>query len=105
MAGPLQHLLEVEARARAQVDDANRQRQRMIDEALAAAHDARERFDAGRATLRAPFLDEAHARAQQVIAELERKYAERRRTLRELAAQHEPEAVAAAFGLLLDPAA
>lgn len=105
MEGQLQRLLEVEARARALIDDASQQRQRMIDEALAAARDAEARFESGRAALRAPFLDEAQARAQQATAELARKYAERQRTLRELAARHEAEAVDAALAMLLDPAA
>lgn len=103
MEGQLQRLLEVEARARALIDDASRQRQRIIDEALAAARDAEARFESSRATLRAPFVDEAQARAQQAAAELARKYSERQRTLRELAARHEAEAVDAALALLLEP--
>lgn len=103
MEGQLQRLLEAEARARALIDDASRQRRRMIDAALAAARDAEARFESSRAALRAPFLDDAQARAQQAAAELARKYAERQRTLRELAARHEAEAVDAALALLLDP--
>jgi len=100
---PLQRLLEAEARARALIDDASQQRQRMIEEALAAARDAEARFEAGRAALRAPYLNEAEARAEQAVAGLARKYAERQRTLRELASRHEAEAVDAALALLLDP--
>jgi vacuolar-type H+-ATPase subunit H len=101
----LQRLLEVEARAQALIDDASQQRQRMIEEALAAVREAEARFEAGRAALRAPFLNEAHGRAEQVVAELARKYAERQRTLRELASRHETEAVDAALALLLHPTA
>lgn len=103
MDAPLQRLLDAEARAQARVDEASRQRQRLIDEALAAARDAEARFEAGRSALRAPFLDEAHGRAEQAVAELARKYAERQRSLRELAAHHEAEAVDAALARLLDP--
>ncbi len=53
----------------------------------------------------APFIDEAQARAEQAIGELTRKYGERQRMLRELAARHEREAAGAALALLLDPAA
>jgi hypothetical protein len=53
--------------------------------------------------LRVPFLNEAHGRAEQAVAELTRKYGERQRTLRELASRHETEAVGAALSLLLDP--
>ena len=99
----LQRLLDAEARAQALIDAATLARQRMIDDALASAHDAEARFEAGRAELRAPFLNEAKAQAEQAVAELSRKYGERQRSLREMAARHESEAVEAALALLLDP--
>ncbi len=99
----LQRLLEAERRAQATIDDANRERQRIVDAALAAARDAEARFEAGRADLRAPFLNEARGRAEQTVAELARKYGERQRAMRELASRHEAEAVEAALALLLDP--
>ena len=105
MDAQLQRLLEAEARAQGIIDDASRQRQRLIDEALAAAREAEVRFEAGRGDLRAPFLHEANGRADQMVAELARKYGERQRALRELASRHESEAVDAALTLLLDPAA
>lgn len=101
----LQRLLEVEARARALIDDTSRQRQRMIEEALAVAREAEARFEAGRAALRAPYVNEAQGRAEQAVAELAHKYAERQRTLRQLASRHEADAVDAALALLLDPSA
>lgn len=103
MDDQLQRLLEAEARAQGIIDDASGQRQRLIDEALAGAREAEARFEAGRSELRAPFLHEAQGRAEQAVAELVRKYGERQRTLRELAARHEAEAVDAALTLLLDP--
>jgi hypothetical protein len=103
MDDQLQRLLDAEARAQAVIDAASGERQRMMDEALAAVRDAEARFDAGRAALRAPYLDEAQGRAHQAVAELTRKYGERQRMLRELAARHESEAVDAALALLLDP--
>jgi vacuolar-type H+-ATPase subunit H len=99
----LQRLLEAEARAQAIIDGANRERQRIIDDALAASRDAETKFDAGRGELRAPYVKEAHGRAEQAVAELTRKYGERQRTLRDLASRHEAEAVEAALALLLDP--
>lgn len=103
MDDQLQRLLEAEARAQAVIDAASRERQRMIEEALAAVRDAEARFESGRAELRAPYLDEAQGRAEQAVAELSRKYGERQRTLRDLASRHEAEAVDAALTLLLDP--
>ena len=103
MDDQLQRLLEAETRAQAVIDGASHERQRMIDDALAAVRDAETRFEAGQIALRAPFLNEAQARADQAVAELTRKYGERQRMLRELASRHEPEAVDAALTLLLDP--
>lgn len=105
MDDQLQRLLEAEARAQGIIDDASRRRQRLIDEALAAAREAEVRFEAGRSELRTPFLHEAQGRAEQAVAELARKYGERQRMLRELASRHETEAVDAALTLLLDPTA
>ncbi|HEY0663486.1 MAG TPA: hypothetical protein VGD18_02640 [Thiobacillaceae bacterium] len=103
MDDELQRLLDAEVRAQAVIDAASRARQGMIDAALAASRDAEARFEAGRSELRAPFLHEAQMRAEQAVAELARKYAERQRTLRDLASRHEAEAVDAALSLLLDP--
>lgn len=105
MEDPLQRLLEAEARAQAVIDDASQARKRLIEDALATARDAEARFEAGKAELRAPFLKEAQAHAEQAIAELTRKHEERQRTLRDLASRHESAAVEAALVLLLDPSA
>lgn len=103
MDDQLQRLLETEARAQAVIDAASRERQNMIEAALAAVRDAEARFEASRDELRAPFLNEAQGRADQAVAELTRKYGERQRNLRDLASRHESEAVSAALTLLLDP--
>jgi vacuolar-type H+-ATPase subunit H len=103
MDDPLKRLLEAEARAQSLIDAASVERQRLLDEALATAREAEVRFEAGRADLRAPFIKEAHGRADQAAAELARKYEERQRNLRDMAARHEQEAVDAALNLLLDP--
>ncbi len=103
MDDQLQRLLETEARAQAVIDAASRERQSMIEAALAAVREAEARFEASRDELRAPFLNEAQGRADQAVAELTRKYGERQRNLRDLASRHESEAVSAALTLLLDP--
>ncbi|MBK6742877.1 MAG: ATPase [Hydrogenophilales bacterium] len=103
MEDPLKRLLEAEARAQGIIDAASADRQRILDEALAAARDAEARFETGRADLRAPFLKEARGRAEQSVAELSRKYEERQRSLRDMATRHEQEAVDAALAFLLDP--
>lgn len=103
MDDPLKRLLEAEARAQGIIDAASMERQRLLDDALAAAREAEVRFEAGRAELRAPFLKEANSRADQAVAELARKYEERQRNLRDMSSRHEQEAVDAALNLLLDP--
>lgn len=103
MDDALKRLLDAEARAREIIEAAGQERQRMVDEALASAREAEARFEAGRADLRAPFMNEAASRAEQAVAELVRKYEERQRSLRDMASRHEQEAVDAALNLLLDP--
>ncbi len=103
MADHLKRLLEAEARAQSLIDAANAERERMLDETLATAREVEARFAAGRTALRAPYLKDAQSRAEQAVAELTRKYEERQRNLREMAARHEQEAVNAALNLLLDP--
>jgi vacuolar-type H+-ATPase subunit H len=99
----LKRLLEAEARAQSLIDAASAERERMLDEALAGARAVEERFAAGLGALREPYLKDAQSRADQAVAELTRKYEERQRNLREMAARHEQEAVDAALNLLLDP--
>lgn len=103
MEDALKRLLDAEAKAEAIIENATRERDRLINEALESARDTEARFEAGSADLRAPYLKEAEARAEQAVSELTRKYEERQRSLRDLASRHEDEAVAAAMTLLLDP--
>jgi len=85
MEDQLKRLLEAEARAQAIIEAAGHERQRLLDETLASAHEAEARFEKNRAELRAPFIKEAHGRAEQAVAELTRKYEERQRNLRDMA--------------------
>lgn len=103
MEDALKRLLEAEARASAIIENATRERDRLINEALDSAREAEARFEANRADLRWPYIKEAEARSEQAVGELTRKYEERQRSLRDLATRHEDDAVAAAMGLLLDP--
>lgn len=103
MEDALKRLLEAEAKAEAIIENAARERDRLINEALDNAREAEARFETNRADLRWPYLKEAEARSEQAAAELTRKYEERQRSLRDLANRHEDEATAAALALLLDP--
>jgi V/A-type H+-transporting ATPase subunit G/H len=99
----IDRLLDAEAQAEAIVDEATRRKEVLINEAQEKAHLGEQQFETNRDHLRAPYLKEAEARANDHVAELHRKYLERQHMLRDLAAQHEPEAVAAAVALILDP--
>ena len=103
MEDALKRLLDAEGRASAIIEEANEERERLIAKALDDARVAEARFDSGCTDLRAPFIKEAQARADQAVTELTRKYEERQKGLRDLATRHEEEAVSAALGLLLDP--
>jgi V/A-type H+/Na+-transporting ATPase subunit G/H len=103
MEDVISRLLEAEVKAEAIVSEANRQRDVLINEAREKAQMMEKQFETNRDQLRAPYLKEAESRAAEAIAELTRKYLERQRNLRDLATQHEQEAVAAAVALLLDP--
>jgi len=104
MSSDLQRLLDAEARAEAIVAAADQERQRIIDQTLAEVAAAEARFEASLAQIRAPFIEEAEARAEQGVAELKRKYEERQHALRELAERHEAEAIEAGLAMLIDPA-
>lgn len=104
MEDHLKRLLAAEAKAQSIIEAAGAERQAILDEALAGAREAELRFEASRTELRAPFLKDAHSRAEHAVAELGRKCEERQRNLREMASRHEQEAVDAALNLLLDPA-
>jgi hypothetical protein len=73
-------LLEAEARAQDIIDAASMPTASVFwMRRWPSAREAEARFESGRADLRAPFLKEAHGRADQAIAELSRKYDERQR--------------------------
>ena len=103
MEDELQRLLDTELQAEALVREAELKREKMIREALAEARSAEEQFEARLPELRASFMEKADERAQHAVAELARRYEERRGHLRALAQEREQEAIQAAMALLLDP--
>ncbi len=97
----LKRLLNAELQGEAKVDDASRERARMVQQALEEARAAEAGFETGLADLKQPYLKQAEARAEQAGAELARQYAERQRDLRRQAQEHEAAAREAALALLL----
>ncbi|MGF1643096.1 MAG: hypothetical protein ACFCUJ_05585 [Thiotrichales bacterium] len=100
----LKRLLDAELKAEALINDANRHREQLIDQTLSQAREAEARLEATLPELRAPFIRDAEARAEQAIAALRLKYDERQRDLRGLATQHAEDALKSAVALLLDHA-
>jgi V/A-type H+-transporting ATPase subunit G/H len=103
MEDVISRLLDAELKAEAIVGEANSRREALINDARGKAQLMEQQFETNRDQLRAPFLKEAEGRAREALAELNRKYLDRQRNLRELAARHEQEATAAALALILDP--
>lgn len=100
----LQRLLDAEMRAEKLAKDAEQERERIIQAAMADAKAEDQRFTARIPDLHLGFIDKAAERADQTIAELKRRYDERHVQLRNEAEQREDEALEAAFALLVDPA-
>ena len=103
MEDDLQRLLDTELQAEALVREAELKREKMIRQALEDARSAEQQFEARLPELRASFMEKAEERALQAVAELARRYEERRAQLRSQAKSREDDAVKAAVELLLDP--
>ena len=100
----LKRLLDAEMRAESIAQEAEQERERIIQAAIADARAEDQRFTARVPDLHRGFIHKAEERAEQTIAELKRRYDERHVQLRDLAEQREQEALVAAFELLLDSA-
>jgi V/A-type H+-transporting ATPase subunit G/H len=105
MDDTLQRLLDAEVRAEKIAQQADVERERMIQGALMEARTEEERFEARIPDLHASFVEKAESRAEQTVAELKRRYDERHAQLRSLADEREDDALDAAFALLIDPEA
>lgn len=103
MDDTLQRLLDAELRAEKIAQQAEVERERIIQGALREARMEQERFEARIPELHNAFLDKANARAEQAIAELKRRYDERHAQLRGLAEERSEDALEAAFAFLSDP--
>jgi vacuolar-type H+-ATPase subunit H len=103
MEKTLQRLLDAEMKAEQIYQQAVEAKERVIQDALREARAEEERFEARLPELHGSFLEKAHQRAGQTIAELKRRYDERHAQLRKYAESREEEALDAAFAVLIDP--
>jgi len=97
----LKRLLDAEQRAQALVAKAIEERDRMIDQAVQDVKTADERFKARIPELREGFQRKAEERAEQAIAEIRRRHAERRTTLDKETERRREQAAARALEMLL----
>ena len=103
MDSTLKHLLEVELKAEALVEDAMEQREQIMERSLEEVHMAEARFDARIPEIRQSFMDKAEQRAEQTIAETKRRYDERSQQLESMAKESEKAAMQAALEIILNP--
>ena len=101
MDDTLKQLLATEGAATELVKKAERDGERLVQTALQEARSQEERFENRKPELHAGFLEKSDQRAQQTIAEMERRFQERLAQLREAADQNEDRALDAAFRALL----
>lgn len=102
MGDSLKDLLQAEQEAEAIVAEGEQERDRIVQKALDDAREMELQFQARLPELQRSFLDKAEQRAAQTIAEMKLRYDERNKKLRELAIQHEDEALRHAVDLILE---
>ncbi len=96
----LKRLLDAEAKAELVIAQADAERQAIIEQARHDVRDAELQHAERVAGIHASFLAQAEQRAQQTIAELKRRHAERSAMLQAVAQQNKEQALAAAVALL-----
>ena len=101
MDDTLKRLLAAESAASELVDNAQKEAEHLMQTALQEARHQEERFDARVPELHASFLEKSDQRAEQTVAEMERRFQERISQLRVDADKHEQAALDAAFRELL----
>ena len=101
MDDALKRLLTAENTASELVEKAQQDSERLIQSALHDAQQQEERFQARVPELHAAFLEKTDQRANQTVAEMERRFEERLVQLRDAAEAREDIALEAAFRELL----
>jgi V/A-type H+-transporting ATPase subunit G/H len=97
----LKQLLAAETAATELVEKADRDSERLIQTAIQEARHQEERFDDRKPEIHSAFLEKADQRANQTVAEMDRRFQERLTQLREAADDNEDRALEAAFRALL----
>lgn len=98
----LKRLLEVEIKAEKLVADAQVQREAMVHQALLDTQQAEQQLKSQLPELRANLLQKAETRASQSIAELQKRYAEKKAQLQQSAKENHDKALDAALQLFMN---
>lgn len=101
MENTLKRLLTVEMEAEQLVAQAQTEREQIIQQALQSAHQAEQAFQAKIPELQANWVTKAEVRADQTIAELNKRYEEKQQHLRHLAEENQANALTAALNLFM----
>ena len=96
----LKKLLLIETEAENQVNQAQQQRDKLIEESLQQTRNNEQILQQKLPEIQQNLLKKAETRAEQTISELERRYEEKKQKLRELAEENKHKALAAAMQLL-----
>ena len=102
MGDSLKELLEAEAQAEAIVAEGEQERDAIVQKALDDAREMEQQFRDRLPELHQSFNEKAQKRAEQTIAEIKLRYDDRNKVLRELAGEHEQEALDRAVELTLE---
>jgi len=102
MDDSLKDLLEAESEAEEIVSDGETERDVIVQKALDDAHAMEQQFKNRLPEMYKSFSDKAVERAVQTIAELKLRYDERNQELREMAQEHQQEALSYAIDLILE---
>jgi len=101
MENTLKRLLAVETEAEQLVTNANAEREQILQQTLQEIHQAEHQFQTNLPQIQARWLAKAEERAHHTIAELTKRYEERKSRLRTLAEENQPKALQAAVHLLI----
>jgi vacuolar-type H+-ATPase subunit H len=97
----LKYLLAAESAASELIENAQKDGESQVQKTLLEARQQEERFEARVPELRASFIEKSDQRASQTVAEMERRYQESLKQLRDDSDAHEDAALEAAFDELL----
>lgn len=101
MDDTLKQLLAAESAASELIENAQKDGEHLVQKALLEARQQEERFEARVPGIHAAFLEKSDQRANQTVAEMERRYQESLNQLRDDSDTHEEAALDAAFRELL----